>query len=41
MLQGAARRLVLAAVVFVAGVGVAFAQDEKVYVTRTGSKYHP
>ena len=40
MLQGAARRLVLAAVVFVAGVGVAFAQAEKVYVTRTGSKYH-
>jgi hypothetical protein len=40
MLQGAPRRLVLAAVLFVFGVGVAFAQTEKVYVTRTGTKYH-
>ena len=40
MLQGAPRRLVLAAVLFVAGFGVAFAQAEKVYVTRTGTKYH-
>ena len=40
MLQGAPRRLVLAAVLFVAGFGVAFAQAEKVYVTRTGSKHH-
>ena len=39
-LQGAPRRLVLATVVFVAGFGVAFAQAEKVYVTRTGTKYH-
>ena len=40
MLQGVPRRFVLAAVLFVAGFGVAFAQTEKVYVTRTGSKYH-
>ena len=40
MLQGPPRRLVLAAVLFVLGFGVAFAQSEKVYVTRTGSKYH-
>lgn len=40
MPQGALRRLVLAVVLFALGVGVAFAQTEKVYVTRTGSKYH-
>jgi hypothetical protein len=40
MLQGASRRLVLAAVLCVLGIGVAFAQTEKVYVTRTGAKYH-
>jgi hypothetical protein len=40
MLQGAQRRLVLAAVLLVFGVGAVFAQAEKVYVTRTGSKYH-
>ena len=40
MLQGAPRRLVLAAVLCVLGISAAFAQTEKVYVTRTGSKYH-
>jgi hypothetical protein len=40
MLQGAPRRLVLAAVLFIVGIGAAFAQMEKVYVTRTGTKYH-
>jgi len=40
MLQGAQRRLVLAAVLFIVGIGAAFAQTEKVYVTRTGTKYH-
>ena len=40
MLQGVPRRLVMAAVLLVFGIGVAFAQTEKVYVTRTGSKYH-
>jgi len=32
MLQGAPRRLVLAAVLFIVGIGAAFAQTEKVYV---------
>ena len=40
MFQGAPRRLVLAAVLFIVGIGVAFAQTQKVYVTRTGTKYH-
>jgi hypothetical protein len=40
MLQGTPRRLVLAAVLFICAVGVALAQAEKVYVTRTGEKYH-
>ena len=40
MFQGARRRLVLAALLFIVGIGAAFAQTEKVYVTRTGTKYH-
>jgi hypothetical protein len=40
MLQGAQRRLVLAAILCVFGVGAVLAQAEKVYVTRTGAKYH-
>jgi hypothetical protein len=40
MLQGASRRLILAAILFAVGVSAALAQTEKVYVTRTGAKYH-
>jgi len=40
MLQGAPQRLVLAVVLCVVGIGMAFAQTDKVYVTRTGTKYH-
>ena len=40
MLQRASRRLILAVVLFTVGVSAAFAQAEKVYVTRTGEKYH-
>ena len=40
MLQRASRRLILAAVLFTVGVSAALAQAEKVYVTRTGQKYH-
>ena len=40
MLQRASRRLILAAVLFTVGVNAALAQAEKVYVTRTGEKYH-
>ena len=40
MLQRASRRLILAAILFAAGVSAALAQTEKVYVTRTGAKYH-
>ena len=40
MFQHARHRLVLSAVLFTLSIGVAFAQTEKVYVTRTGSKYH-
>ena len=40
MLHRASRRLILAAVLFVVGVSAALAQAEKVYVTRTGQKYH-
>jgi hypothetical protein len=40
MLQRASRRLILIAVLFTVGVSAALAQAEKVYVTRTGKKYH-
>lgn len=40
MLQRAWRRLLLAAILLTIGVTAALAQAEKVYVTRTGSKYH-
>jgi hypothetical protein len=40
MLQRALRRLILAAILFTVGVSAALAQTEKVYVTRTGQKYH-
>ena len=40
MLQRASRRLILAAILFTVGVSAALAQTEKVYVTRTGQKYH-
>ena len=40
MLHRASRQLILAAVLFTVGVSAALAQAEKVYVTRTGQKYH-
>lgn len=40
MFRAARQRLVLTAVLFVVAVGVALAQTEKVYVTRTNAKYH-
>jgi hypothetical protein len=40
MFRAARQRLVLTAVLFVVAVGPALAQTEKVYVTRTGTKYH-
>ena len=40
MLQRVSRRLILAAILFTVGVSAALAQTEKVYVTRTGEKYH-
>ena len=40
MLQRVSRRLILAAILFIVGVNATFAQAEKVYVTRTGAKYH-
>ena len=40
MLQRASRRLILTAILFTVGVSAALAQAEKVYVTRTGKKYH-
>ena len=40
MLQRATQRLILAAILFTVGVSAALAQTEKVYVTRTGAKYH-
>ena len=40
MLQRVSRPLILAAILFTVGVSSALAQTEKVYVTRTGQKYH-
>jgi hypothetical protein len=40
MLLRASRRLLLAAILFTVGVNAPLAQAEKVYVTRTGTKYH-
>jgi hypothetical protein len=40
MLRAAHRRLVLAGILFLVTIGTALAQTEKVYVTRTGTKYH-
>jgi hypothetical protein len=40
MLLRASQRLLLAAILFTVGVNAALAQAEKVYVTRTGAKYH-
>ena len=40
MLRAACRRLVLTGFVFIVAIGFAFSQTEKVYVTRTGAKYH-
>jgi hypothetical protein len=40
MLRVAHRRLVLAGILFLVTIGTALAQTEKVYVTRTGTKYH-
>jgi hypothetical protein len=34
------RRLLLVSVLLIASIGATFAQAEKVYVTKTGSKYH-
>ena len=40
MLQHVSRRLIMAAILVTVGVSAALAQTEKVYVTRTGQKYH-
>ena len=40
MLRAVHRRLVCAAVLFLVAAGAALAQAEKVYVTKTGAKYH-
>ena len=40
MLRAVHRRLVCAAVLFLVTAGAAVAQTEKVYVTKTGAKYH-
>ena len=40
MFQRVSRRLILAAILFIVGVSAALAQTERVYVTRTGQKYH-
>jgi hypothetical protein len=40
MLRLKQRCAILAAVLFIVGVGTAFAQSETVYVTKTGEKYH-
>ena len=40
MLRAVHRRLVCAAVLLLIAAGVAVAQTEKVYVTKTGAKYH-
>jgi hypothetical protein len=40
MLRAAHRRLVLTGILLVVTIATALAQTEKVYVTRTGEKYH-
>jgi hypothetical protein len=40
MLRSKQWRATFAAVLFVVGVGPAFAKSETVYVTKTGEKYH-
>jgi hypothetical protein len=40
MLRATSRRLVLAGILSILSISAALAQTEKVYVTRTGTKYH-